>query len=142
MPDPHQDLAEIIEPAPPPPAAAQADFALPLALAGAAVLLLLAFWWLRRRRAPLRALRRLARSPAGSSDIPAAAAALARLMESHAAPAAWRLELERLRFARQEPDADSTLARLCREAEAFQRASARNGRDAPSTLFAMFKRRR
>jgi hypothetical protein len=122
MPDPHQDLAEIIEPAAPPTAATQADFALPLALAGAAVLVLLAFWWFWRRRAPLRALRRLARSP----DVPAAAAELARLMEARTAPAAWRLELECLRFARPAPDAAATLARLCREAEHIVRARGGN----------------
>jgi hypothetical protein len=126
MPDPHKDLAEIIAPAAPPPAAAPADFALPLALAGAAVLLALILWWLWRRRAPLRALRRLARSSAHLSDIPAAAAELARLTASRAAPAAWRRDLEQLRFARPAPDAAATLARLCREAEAFVRARGGN----------------
>ena len=121
MPDPHKDLAGIIEPAAPPPAAAQADFTLPLALAGAAVLLLLAFWWFWRRRAPLRALRRLAKS----QDVSAAAAALARLMETRTAPDAWRRDLERLRFARPEPGAEATLARLCREAEGFLQARSR-----------------
>ena len=115
MPDPHRDLAEIIEPASPPATATPAHFMRPQALAGAAVLPLLALWWLLRRRAPLRALRRLARSP----DVAAAAAALARLAEGHAATTAWRQELERLRFAPPTPEAASTLARLCREAESF-----------------------
>lgn len=118
MPDPHKDLAEIIEPAAPPPAAAQADYPLPLALAAAAVLLVFIAWRFWRRRAPLRALRRLASAP----DAQAGAAGLARLMAGHALPEPWRQELERLRFARPAPDAATTLARLCREAEGFLRA--------------------
>lgn len=113
MPDPHKELAGIIEPSAPPSPAAQADFALPLVLAFCAVLLALAAWWLRRRGAPLRDLRRLARS----RDIPAAAAALARLTEGRAVSEAWRRELDRLRFARPAPDAAATLARLCQEVE-------------------------
>jgi hypothetical protein len=122
MPDPHKDLAEIIEPAAPPVAAAPADHTPSLALAFASLAPLLAAAWFWRRRAPLRALRRLSRAP----DVAAAAAELARLMQSRAAPQPWRRELERLRFARPAPDAAATLARLCREAEAFVRAGDTN----------------
>jgi hypothetical protein len=117
MPDPHKDLAEIIEPDVL-PAAAPTDIALPLLLACTVVLLLLAVWWLWRRRDPVRALRRLARS----AEIEIAAAALARLMETRLVPDAWRQELDRLRFARPAPDAAAKLARLCQEAEEYVQA--------------------
>ncbi len=125
MPDPHKDLAAIIEPSAPPAAASfatSADYLLPLALTAAAVLLVVVAWWFWRRHAPLRALRRLARA----KDVHAAAAELARLMEGRAVPESWRMELERLRFARSEPDAATTLARLCREAEGFLRVRGGN----------------
>lgn len=129
MPDPHKDLAGIIEPSAP-PAPLPADYTPHLALAFAALLFILAAAWLWRRRAPLRALRRLARC----ADVPVAAAALARLMATRQAPESWRLELERLRFARPAPEvapyatpqATATLARLCREAEGFLRARGGN----------------
>lgn len=122
MPDPHKDLAPLIEPLPPP--IAEAGGAMAWVTAGAVVLpalliaLALAWWW--RRNTSLRTLRRLARS----DDPVAAAGELERLMDRHALQAdpAWRLELERLRFARPGPEAAATLARLCREAEAFRRA--------------------
>lgn len=118
MPDPHKDLAGIIEPVAPPAVAARADHA-PLFLPAAAVVLLVVIVWrFWRRRAPLRALRRLARSP----DTLAGAAGLARLMQGRALPESWRIDLERLRFARPTPDAATTLARLCREAEGLLRA--------------------
>ncbi|MDD5390418.1 MAG: hypothetical protein PHD37_13810 [Gallionellaceae bacterium] len=118
MPDPHKDLAEIIEPSAPPVAAARADYAPLFLLAAVVVLLVVIAWWFWRRRAPLRALRRLARSP----DTQAGAAGLARLTEGRAVPESWRMDLERLRFARPAPDAAATLARLCREAEGLLRA--------------------
>lgn len=125
MPDPHKDLAAIIEPAAPPPAASfatSADYPLPLALAAAAVLLVFIAWRFWRRRAPLRALRRLASAP----DAQAGAAGLARLMAGRVVPEPWRQDLERLRFARPAPDAATTLARLCREAEGLLRARSGN----------------
>jgi len=120
MPDPHKDLAEIIEPATQAAAGSGSDYLLPLALACVVLVLGLAWFW--RRRAPLRALRRLARA----AEVQAGADALARLLENRAAPAAWRRELDRLRFARQEPDAAEMLERLCREAEGFLRARGGN----------------
>ncbi|MDP2833501.1 MAG: hypothetical protein Q8Q28_09500 [Pseudomonadota bacterium] len=126
MPDPHKDLAAIIEPAAPPVAAAQADYLLPLALTITAVLLVFIAWWFWRRRAPMRALRRLARA----TDAQAGAAGLARLMAGRAMPESWRLELERLRFAHPAPEATTiaatTLTRLCREAEGLLRAGDRS----------------
>lgn len=122
MPDPHKDLAEIIEPAAPPAAVAPADYLLPLALTITAVLLVFIAWWFWRRRAPLRTVRRLARA----TDVQAGAAELARLMAGRAAPESWRMELGRLRFARPEPDAATTLVRLCREAEGFLRVRGGN----------------
>ncbi|MDO9224569.1 MAG: hypothetical protein Q8M09_19130 [Pseudomonadota bacterium] len=118
MPDPHQDLAAIIEPAAPPAAAARTDYAPLFLLAATVVLLVVIVWRFWRRRAPLRALRRLARSP----DTQAGAAGLAHLMEGRALPESWRMELEQLRFARPTADAATTLARLCREAEGLLRA--------------------
>ncbi len=122
MPDPHKDLAGIIEPGAPPPVAAPADYTLPLALAFVAVLVLLALRWFWRRGATLRALRRLARSP----DVQAGAAGLARLMVGREVPEPWRRELDRLRFAAPTPDAAAMLARLCRVAEGF--AQSRSGK--------------
>jgi len=117
MPDPHKDLADIIEPAlvaaPAPP-----DIVLPIALTVSVVLLIAGVYWRWRRGAPLRQLRRLARNP----DIPAAAAELAhmRLFPSNEV---WQQDLDCLRFAPPRTDDAATdvatLARLCREAEAF-----------------------
>jgi hypothetical protein len=119
MPDPQKDLAAIVEPAMPPAPPPQADWAGPLALAGALVLLALFAAWRWRARAPLRELRRLATDP----DPPRAAHALARLVRARAdqPDAAWQRDLERLRFASPASDAGATLARLCREAEAWLR---------------------
>jgi hypothetical protein len=120
MPDPHLDLAPLIEP-PEPPAAEGGGVPWPAMGGGIALLLLLAFlaawWW--RRRAPLRALRRLARSNGPT----AASHALATLIHRHGLQPdpAWSLELERLRFARPSPENGETLVRLCREAEALFR---------------------
>ena len=122
MPDPHKDLAEIIEPSAPPAAAARVDYAPLFLLAVAVVLLVLIAWRFWRRRAPLRALRRLALA----TDAQAGAAELARLMAGRVAPKPWRLQLERLRFARPAPDAAAVLARLCREAEGFLRTGDRS----------------
>jgi hypothetical protein len=147
MPDPHKDLADIVEPALNTTPPAEMDLILPLGLALAGVLLALAIWWSWRRRAPLRTLRRLATA----ADPQAGAEALYRLMApilepspglgipplsqkgrpdkssaSNHAPftedatqTAWRQDLERLRFGPPSPDAAATLARLCREAEAW-----------------------
>ena len=121
MPDPHKDLAPLIEPLPPP--ITEAGGAMPWVPAGAVVLpvllIVLALAWRWRRTVPLRTLRRLARS----DDPVAAAGELDRLIARHTlqpAPA-WHLELERLRFAHPSPEAAATLARLCREAETLIR---------------------
>lgn len=117
MPDPHVDLANIVEPAPP-LAAAQPDFVAPITAALAGIMLIAGgyAYWRRGRR--LRRLRRLAHS----TDVAAAATELAH-MQFVSPPSAWREALDHLRFARPHPesatsDAD-TLKRLCREAESF-----------------------
>ncbi len=114
MPDPRQDLADIVEPAFA-VAPAQSDFPAALALGALllAALLIAAGYWRWRRTAMRRRLRRLA----DSADIAAAAAELARLRPGPA-DAAWQAELARLRFAPPRADAAATLARLCRQAEA------------------------
>ncbi len=114
MPDPRQDLADIVEPALA-AAPAQPDFPAALALGALllAALLIAAGYWRWRRTETRRRLRQLAES----ADIPAAAAELARL-RLRPADDAWQAELDRLRFALPRPDAAATLARLCRQAEA------------------------
>lgn len=150
MPDPHKDLADIVEPALDIAPPAEIGLALPLVLVLAGILLALAIWRFRRRGAPLRALRRLAEMDE-TADPQAGGEALGRLMEPILSPsprhgipplsqrgksdissgssiaplaedpalAAWRQNLERLRFGPPAPDAAATLARLCREAEAW-----------------------
>lgn len=117
MPDPHVDLANIVEPAQP-LVTAQPDFAPPIVAALAAIILIgggYAYW---RRGRRLRRLRRLARS----ADVAAAATELAHMQLVSASPA-WREALDRLRFSRPYPESASadadTLKRLCREAESF-----------------------
>jgi len=116
MPDPHKDLAPVIEPLAPPPTHSIATDWLPwggsLALALAAGLL--ALWWY-RRHAPVKALRRLSRS----DDPRAGADALAQLVRRYKLrpDAAWQADLERLRFARPGEHAPGELARLCQAAQ-------------------------
>jgi hypothetical protein len=117
MPDPQRDISPIIEPAAPPAAPAGPDYVLPAALIVGALLVIVAFIWVWRRRAPLRALRRLARAP----DPVAGADALAALLASRRIkpPAHWQSELDLLRFGPSLEYADDILARLCQSAETF-----------------------
>ncbi|MBI5330457.1 MAG: hypothetical protein HZB71_07585 [Betaproteobacteria bacterium] len=112
MPDPHKDLAPIIEPPFPPVPVAEFPW---LPATSLVLLALLALGlWLWRRGATRRALRRLAHAP----DPIAAAHALARLSVQIAPPMpqTWKRELERLRFGPPADDGASTLARLCEAA--------------------------
>lgn len=119
MPDPHQALAALIEPAPPPPETPASSQAATLAGAGVLLIAALLLAWRWRRNAPWRALKRLMRSldadPATSAR--AGADALARLLPTlRVTPAqAWQRDLERLRFGPPAAADAATLARLCRE---------------------------
>ncbi len=115
MPDPHKDLAAVVEPAPPPPTHSDVADWLPwggsLALVLAAALI--AHWW-HRRHAPIKSLMRIAQS----EDPRAGADTLAHLVQRHRLKpdTAWQADLERLRFARPGDDGARELARLCSEA--------------------------
>lgn len=119
MPDPHKDLAPIIEPVAPPAVAADAGWLVPGLAILAVLLLALIAAWLWRRRAPLRSLRRLRNHP----DPVAAAQHLSALIVGRQLQAdlRWLQDLQRLRFGAPATDAAATFARLCREAEVFLR---------------------
>lgn len=119
MPDPQRDIAPIIEPAAPPAAPVPPDHTLAIALAVGGLLLALAAYRYWRRRAPLRALRRVAKT----ADPVAGADALAALIASRgiSPPAFWQEELELLRFGPPVEDADAMLSQLCQGAESLLR---------------------
>lgn len=119
MPDPQRDIAPLIEPAAPPPAPAEPDHNFGIALVLGGLLLAFAAYWYWRRRAPLRALRRIARA----SDPVAGADALAALMANRgiSPPAFWQEELELLRFGPPGEDAEAMLSQLCQGAESLLR---------------------
>jgi len=119
MPDPHKDLADIIEPQIANVSTADHDWvliggsvALGLAVAGG-------LYWHWRRRAPLRALRRLRNLP----DPQRAADELAALIPQFKADPepAWLHDLNRLRFGPAQEKARAVLDDLCRQAEALLR---------------------
>lgn len=123
MPDPHKDLADIIEPQIPVVAATSNDW---LFIAGGLLLgiaLIGSLYWQWRRHAPLRALQRLRKL----SDPQCAADELAALMpQFRASPdPVWLDELNRLRFGPAHDDAPATLARLCAAAEPLLRPGGR-----------------
>ncbi|MBI5936418.1 MAG: DUF4381 family protein [Betaproteobacteria bacterium] len=115
MPDPHKDLADIVEPRIASIAATGDGWAL---IGGAvvfgAVLVAAAFWYW-RRNAPMRALRRVRRlpDPQGAAD---ALAALLPHFKIQPEPA-WLDDLARLRFGPPQEDAPTVLERLCQQAE-------------------------
>lgn len=119
MPDPQRDISAIIEPPPPPLPPPPPDYTLPavLALGGLIVLAVLVWFW--RRRAPLRALRRIAKA----TDPVAGANALAILIASQRVtpPAFWEEELELLRFGPPAEDAQAMLTQLCQGADSMLR---------------------
>jgi hypothetical protein len=120
MPDPRHDLAPIIElPASQPGPATSTGHGVTIPVPGlllVCAMLVAGFVRYRRRSAPIRAARRLARS----ADPRRAADALAALLAARTIEpdAAWRNDLERLRFGRPGPDDAALLARLCQQAEA------------------------
>lgn len=122
MPDPHKDLAPIIEPAPPPTPAGEPSYALAmgLALAGIVIVAAAAWWW--RRRRPLRTLRQLtALAESGKGEVRDLADRLATLLPQfkRAPDPEWLDALQRLRFGPPHDDAQAIFARLCREAQAY-----------------------
>lgn len=120
MPDPQRDIAPIIEPAAPPLPPAGPDYILPAMLALGGLILFAVLFWHWRRRAPLRALRKIARV----SDPLDGGNALAQLMASQriTPPAFWQEELDLLRFGPPAGNAAALLAQLCQGAESMLRA--------------------
>lgn len=114
MPDPTQDLADIVEPVIPLTATASHDWLLPAGAAAAGLVVAIAVYWHWRRTAAKRALQRLR----GRADVPQAAGELAALLPQfkHAPDAAWLDALQELRFGPPQKDAQAVFARLCREA--------------------------
>lgn len=115
MPDPHKDLADIIEPNIPIVAATGNDWML---IAGGLLLAAAVaggLYWHWRRRAPLRALWYLR----GLPEPQRAADALAALIPQFKTvpDSAWLHDLNRLRFGTASDDAQATLSRLCEAAE-------------------------
>jgi hypothetical protein len=117
MPDPTQDLADIVEPVIPLTATASHDWLLPAGAVVFGLALLIGLYWHWRREAAKRALRRLH----DRTDIQQAASELAALRPrfKHAPDAAWLDALQRLRFAPPQSDAQAVFERLCREAAAL-----------------------
>jgi hypothetical protein len=115
MPDPHKDLAPIIEPAAPLIEYSGSPWLVPVvSLAVLLALVLLVFWqW--RRRAPRRALRKLK----NQSDPVTGANLLAGWMRRHDLQfdEANKQIFDRLRFGTPAEKCDATFARLCGEAE-------------------------
>lgn len=140
MPDPRQELADIVPPSPPEAvAAANGDLAgWGLAALGVAMLAAALAWGWRRRR-PARELRAIAAAAARERGQPAALAgrlaAWARTrfrtarLDAAQAPAGvetadwadWVTVLERLRFAPATRDDHAVLAALCERARAWRR---------------------
>ncbi|MFN3750371.1 MAG: hypothetical protein ACK4SR_03290 [Thiobacillus sp.] len=138
MPDPRQELADIVPPAPPEAIAAAGGDGWGLAALGVAVLAAGLAWAWRRRR-PARELRAIAAAAARGQDQPAALAgrlaawARSRFQASRldvaqvpagvdpADWAAWVTALERLRFAPATRDDHAALAALCERAHAWRR---------------------
>ena len=115
MPDPHKDLADIIEPQ----ITAVAATGNTWPLVGAAVLsgliIIAGIYWYWRRGAPMRALRRLRELP----DPQQAANTLATLIPKFKAPPepGWLDALQRLRFGPPQDDARAILDMLCQQAK-------------------------
>lgn len=119
MPDPQRDIASIIEPVAPPLPPVGPDYTLLAMFALGGLMLFAVLFWHWRRRAPLRALRKIARA----SDPLAGGNALAELMVSQriTPPAFWQEELELLRFGPPADNAAALLAQLCEGAESMLR---------------------
>ena len=119
MPDPHKDLADIIEPQIANVTGSDSDWA----LIGGTIMLGLAIvgflYWHWRRGAPRRALQRLR----GLPDPQRAADALASLLPHFKTQPeqAWLDELARLRFGPPQEKARAILDALCQQAEALLR---------------------
>lgn len=117
MPDPHKDLADIIEPQIAVLAATSSDWQIVAAAVSAGLVIAAGFYWYWRRNAPLRSLRRLRIL----SDPQQAADALADMLP-HFKPqpeAAWLDQLQRLRFGPPQTDSRAILDALCQQVEAL-----------------------
>lgn len=117
MPDPHQDLADIVEPRIAGIAATGDDWTLIGGAVGIGIVLLAAAFWYWRRTAPMRALRRARKlpDPQGAAD---ALAALLPHFKLQPEPA-WLDDLARLRFGPPQDNAPAVLDRLCQQAKAL-----------------------
>jgi len=114
MPDPTQDLADIVEPQIPTVAQTGSDWHIIALAAVLAIALLAALYWHWRRRAPRRALQRLR----GRTDPQRAAGELAALLphfKQEPDPQWWEA-LQRLRYGPPQDDAQLVFERLRREA--------------------------
>lgn len=114
MPDPTQDLADIVEPVIPLTATASHDWLLPAGAVVLGLVVAIAIYWHWRRGVAKRALHRLR----GRADVPQAAGELAALLPQfkHAPDAAWLDALQRLRFGPPREDAEAIFERLRQEA--------------------------
>lgn len=114
MPDPHKDLADIVEPQITVATASGGGW---LEIGGIAIVASLVagvLFWHWRRRAPLRALRRLRRR----TDVQQAADELAALLPhfKQTPDATWLEALQRLRFGPAQEDAQLVFDTLCEQA--------------------------
>jgi hypothetical protein len=117
MPDPHKDLAPIIEPLAPAVAPHGHNWMVPAGSVAVALVIAGVAIWRWRRNAPMRELSRISRCAAPIDG----AHLLAEWMRRHSlqANANWQRDLARLRFGPPAEASAIVFARLCREAHAL-----------------------